>query len=216
MSKIKNEKQYKALLSRIDEIFFATDENTPADDPRLLELDLLSALVEEYEKEHFPIETPSLPAVMNERLTESQVNEMVTDMLAVYVTRETMQNECQPKGDYATMTDIPDLSEYAKTSALDDYLLKEDASNSYQPVGEYLVKSDLDGYAKQTNIPAMPDVPTKVSELENDSEFLVAADLDEYAKKSDVPENISAFTNDAGYLTEHQSLDEYATKSDLD
>ena len=153
---------------------------------------------------------------MNERLTESQVNEMVTDMLAVYVTRETMQNECQPKGDYATMTDIPDLSEYAKTSALDDYLLKEDASNSYQPVGEYLVKSDLDGYAKQTDIPAMPDVPTKVSELENDSEFLVAADLDEYAKKSDVPENISAFTNDAGYLTEHQSLDEYATKSDLD
>ncbi|MCR5828255.1 MAG: helix-turn-helix domain-containing protein [Bacteroidales bacterium] len=72
MSKIKNEKQYKALLSRIDEIFFATDENTPADDPRLLELDLLSALVEEYEKEHFPIETPSLPAVMNERLTENE------------------------------------------------------------------------------------------------------------------------------------------------
>ena len=72
MSKIKNEKQYKALLSRIDEIFFATDENTPADDPRLLELDLLSALVEEYEKEHFPIEIPSLPAVMNERLTENE------------------------------------------------------------------------------------------------------------------------------------------------
>lgn len=72
MPKIKNEKQYKAMLARIDEIFFATDENTPADDPRLLELDLLSALVEEYEKEHFPIEIPSLPTVMNERLTENK------------------------------------------------------------------------------------------------------------------------------------------------
>ena len=62
MSQIKNEKQYKAMMARIDEIFFSTDENTPADDPRLLELDLLSSLVEEYEQEHFPIETPFLSA----------------------------------------------------------------------------------------------------------------------------------------------------------
>ncbi|MCR4566363.1 MAG: XRE family transcriptional regulator [Bacteroidales bacterium] len=55
MSQIKREKQYKAMMARIDELFFDTDENTPADDPRLLELDLLSSLVEEYEKEHFPI-----------------------------------------------------------------------------------------------------------------------------------------------------------------
>ena len=54
MSQIKSEKQYKAMMARIDELFFETDENTPADDPRLLELDLLSSLVEEYEKEHFP------------------------------------------------------------------------------------------------------------------------------------------------------------------
>lgn len=71
MSQIKNEKQYKAMMARIDEIFLSTDENTPADDPRLLELDLLSSLVEEYEQEHFPIETPSLPATMNARLAEN-------------------------------------------------------------------------------------------------------------------------------------------------
>lgn len=52
MAQIKNEKQYKAMMARIDELFFETDENTPADDPRLLELDALSALVEEYEQEH--------------------------------------------------------------------------------------------------------------------------------------------------------------------
>ena len=43
------------MMARIDELFFETDENTPADDLRLQELDLLSALVEEYEKEHYPI-----------------------------------------------------------------------------------------------------------------------------------------------------------------
>ena len=71
MSQIKNEKQYKAMMARIDEIFFATDENTPEDDPRLLELDLLSSLVEEYEKEHFPIAPPSLSATIISRLTEN-------------------------------------------------------------------------------------------------------------------------------------------------
>ena len=52
MAQIKNEQQYKAMMARIDELFFQTDENTPENDPRLLELDLLSSLVEEYEKEN--------------------------------------------------------------------------------------------------------------------------------------------------------------------
>ena len=71
MSTIKNEQQYKAMMARIDEIFFATDENTPADDPRLLELDVLSSLVEEYESEHYPIEAPSLSDTINSRLAEN-------------------------------------------------------------------------------------------------------------------------------------------------
>ena len=51
MAQIKSESQYKAIMGRIDELFFSTDENTPADDPKLLELDALSALVEEYERD---------------------------------------------------------------------------------------------------------------------------------------------------------------------
>ncbi len=51
MAQIKDEIQYKAMMARIDQLFFETDENTPADDPRLQELDKLSALVEEYEKQ---------------------------------------------------------------------------------------------------------------------------------------------------------------------
>ena len=65
----------------------------------------------------------------------------------------------------------------------------------------------------------IPEVPTKVSELENDKGYLTEhQSLAEYAKKTEiptVPTNVSAFTNDAGYLTEHQSLADYALKSEI-
>ena len=61
------------MMARIDQLFFETDEKTPADDSRLLELDLLSSLVEEYGKEHFPIETPTLAKTLNERLADRRV-----------------------------------------------------------------------------------------------------------------------------------------------
>lgn len=72
MAQIKDEKQYKAMMVRIDQLFFETDENTSADDPRLQELDVLSALVEEYEKEHYTIEAPTLSETMNSRLAENK------------------------------------------------------------------------------------------------------------------------------------------------
>lgn len=69
---------------------------------------------------------------------------------------------------------------------------------------------DLSDYAKKT------ELPTKTSQLTNDSGFLTQhQDLSSYAKKSEiptVPTNVSAFNNDAGYLTKHQSLDGYATE----
>ena len=47
----------------------------------------------------------------------------------------------------------------------------------------------------------------------------VNASLETKANKTEiptVPTNVSAFTNDAGYLTEHQSLNNYYTKSEID
>lgn len=72
MATIKTDIQYKSIMSRIDELFFATDENTPENDPRLIELDLLSSLVEEYEKEHFPIHPPTLSETLNARIQEKK------------------------------------------------------------------------------------------------------------------------------------------------
>ena len=75
MAQIKSKKQYDAIMARIDELFFATDENTPTDDKRLLELDALSAMVEEYEQEHFPIQTPSLSDTIVERMNERKYSQ---------------------------------------------------------------------------------------------------------------------------------------------
>lgn len=47
----------------------------------------------------------------------------------------------------------------------------------------------------------------------------VNSSLEAKANKSEiptVPTNVSAFTNDAGYLTEHQSLNDYYTKTEVD
>lgn len=86
----------------------------------------------------------------------------------------------------------------------------------------------------------IPTVPTKVSAFENDVPYLTehqslsgyateewvldkhyisGVDLSDYALKSEiptVPTSNTAFTNDAGYLTEHQSLDDYYTKNQTD
>ena len=88
MAQIKDEQQYKAMLERIDQLYFETDENTPAGDSRLQELDLLSALVEEYEQEHFPIKVPSLTDTMNARLAQNNwTQKELADILGITAPR---------------------------------------------------------------------------------------------------------------------------------
>lgn len=55
MVKIKNNIEYKAICQRVEELLPLTDDDTPITDPRLIELDILSNLVADYEEEHFPI-----------------------------------------------------------------------------------------------------------------------------------------------------------------
>lgn len=75
MVQIKTEREYKAVMARIDQLFFETDENTPSDDSRLVELDLLSALVEEYEKEVCPIKPPTLAEMISFRMREMNLSQ---------------------------------------------------------------------------------------------------------------------------------------------
>lgn len=70
-------------------------------------------------------------------------------------------------------------------------------------------KSYVDDAIAGINIPDVSNFALK-SEIPDVSGFASKSDIPE------IPENVSAFNNDAGYLTEHQSLEDYAKKSELD
>lgn len=63
MAKIQNETAYKATMERIEELLPLVNDGTPLSDRNLIELDLLSALGEEYEDEYYPI-NPSWVNIM--------------------------------------------------------------------------------------------------------------------------------------------------------
>ena len=79
MAKIQSEIAYKATMERIEELLPLVDDDTPLTDKNLIELDLLSGLVEEYEDEHYPIKVPSLVDVLKLRMYEMGINQAKSD-----------------------------------------------------------------------------------------------------------------------------------------
>ncbi|HEY5501336.1 MAG TPA: helix-turn-helix domain-containing protein [Candidatus Humimicrobiaceae bacterium] len=75
-------------MQRIDELLVLTDENTTKTDKNLIELDMLSGIVEEYEDIHYPIGVPTLVDVLKLRMYEMQLTQKnVSEMLNVSQSR---------------------------------------------------------------------------------------------------------------------------------
>lgn len=70
MVKIENEIQYAGALKRVEELMMRLPEDTPADDPEMVELTLLGNLVADYDEEYYPIGKPSLIDVIKLRMYE--------------------------------------------------------------------------------------------------------------------------------------------------
>lgn len=62
-------------MQRIEELLPLVDDHSSPADKNLVELDLLSELAAEYEEEHYPIATPSLPDVIRLRMAEMGLNQ---------------------------------------------------------------------------------------------------------------------------------------------
>ena len=88
MAKIQNKIAYNAAMERIEELLPLVDDNTPLTDRNLIELDLLSELVADYEEEHYPIKKPSLVEVIKLRMYEMGINQAkLSELLGVSPSR---------------------------------------------------------------------------------------------------------------------------------
>jgi len=75
MAEIKNEIQYKKAVSRVEELLHVVGNETSTEDQNFVELDLLSDLVAEYEERYYPVQKPSLAAVIRIRMAEMGISQ---------------------------------------------------------------------------------------------------------------------------------------------
>lgn len=88
MTKIENEMQYMALMEKIEELLPLETDNTPLNDKNLVELQLLSNLVADYDEAHYPIKTPSLAEVLKLKMYEKNLTQtMLSEIIGVSPSR---------------------------------------------------------------------------------------------------------------------------------
>ena len=138
---------------------------------------------------------------------------------------------------------IQDLERYALKTSLNNFVVKESGKRlSTHDLTDALykklvdidlndIKVDLTGYATEkfvidkiletqlkdidlTIYAKKDELPKKLSDLINDMNYLTEIPS-EYITESRLPKKISELENDEGYIKEHQSLEEYARKTDL-
>ena len=67
--------QYEFALAKIEELLPLVPEDASADDKDAVELSILSDVVIEYEKEHFPIEKPTVAQLVELALEEKNMTQ---------------------------------------------------------------------------------------------------------------------------------------------
>ena len=85
---IQTEKQYKAILERIEELLQVSDNIENQNAKGYVELNILSDLVADYEEQNYPINKPSLTEVVKLRMAELGLNQKrLSELLGVSTSR---------------------------------------------------------------------------------------------------------------------------------
>ena len=83
-----SENQYKLACSRVEELLPMVGEDTPADDPKTIELAIMSDIIIDYEETHFPIEKPTVAELIADGLKEMNLTQKeLAQELGVSTTR---------------------------------------------------------------------------------------------------------------------------------
>ena len=99
MVEIKSDMQYERIIERIEELLKVVDNDTPLTDKNMVELELISLLVAEYEEKHYPIEPPTLVEMVRERMAEMNLSQKeLAELLGVSPPRisEYMNGKSEP------------------------------------------------------------------------------------------------------------------------
>ena len=67
--------QYEYALARIEELLPLVDDSTPANNKNAVELSIMSEIVIAYEKDHFPIEKPTIAQLIELALEEANMSQ---------------------------------------------------------------------------------------------------------------------------------------------
>jgi len=70
MAEIKDDIQYEKIIERMEELLKVVDNNTSMTDRNMVELDLLSEMVADYEEIRFPVDPPTLREMIRLRMAE--------------------------------------------------------------------------------------------------------------------------------------------------
>jgi HTH-type transcriptional regulator/antitoxin HigA len=99
MAELENEKQYEVMLERIEELLPLVSNETPVTDRNMIELVVISNLVEEYEEKYYPVEMPTLPEIIKYEMAERGITQKeLAEILGVSPSRisEYMTGKAEP------------------------------------------------------------------------------------------------------------------------
>jgi HTH-type transcriptional regulator/antitoxin HigA len=99
MAELENEKQYEVMLERIEELLPLISNETPITDRNMIELVVISNLVEEYEEKYYPVEMPTLPEIIRYEMAERGITQKeLAELLGVSPSRisEYMTGKAEP------------------------------------------------------------------------------------------------------------------------
>lgn len=75
MERVITEEQYKFALAKVEDLLPLVNETTPKNDSNYVELSLMSDIIIAYEKEHYPIEKPSVADLIILGLEEANITQ---------------------------------------------------------------------------------------------------------------------------------------------
>ena len=75
MAGIKNELEFEVASARIEELLKMVDNETSANNRYLIELDLVSSFVADYEEVYYPVKKPTLTEILKLRMFEMNITQ---------------------------------------------------------------------------------------------------------------------------------------------